>query len=853
VNSRFMVVETSLNRAEFRWKWLNILKQSALLGTLLCLGVLLFGEAILCGWVSSKAVALTFFALLGGVGFVVWAIALISVMACAPDRYGLAVALERVDHRLLDRLNTLLFLEKTREAPRSDSFSLRIAKQFHALLVEKSVPSPFSAYRALVHLLVFILTLTLTVLLYEVYRPWDQLLARPKPRSSLPVASGQPAELTLPTTNNVEQNQAWGEVRITEPGTDLKVTKVDVMPLQIEAAANHALKIVSWFSTLNGAPEASHSLAPPAESHYAVYQPTIYLDELQLSDWDVITYYATASTDQTNTYGSDVYFLEVRPFREDIAKLPGGEGGQAYHTLNEITTLINRQQHVIRQTHQHVQHPPEQEALKAQDRKKLADAEGDLSDSAQHLYAKMASQMENKPIGLALDQLAKAQKSLDSANKDLQSNTLARAQSDERQALSDLVTMRKMFQKAVTDNPDAFQENQQDEDTAPVADSFRKLSEMAEFRNEAKAAQELVQKTVDQQKNLAAQTRTLPRSDYSRLAAEEQQLEKSLENFQAQHPQVFKETQAESRQAQQAMAAAAGSLQNNKNEARSAMQQATRDLEKFSDALRASSAAQQLADAYRLKHMLDREINTLDRRLRPDSNVSDVDLQKTATEASHTVDQLSKTAEQDPTRDAFGQPLRDALSGQNKVDLQTKLKQLQLADDAASRQERAAAAKDGLVKVSRAFEQSEPKSLQAARSLDSLTPGDQDSFGQGISELQSLILQLENNRQIRTEDRARQGHQALMNLQSGLRTQHGDNERGNQLLVELEQILKAETPLEVADLKKLLDQLQHFSLETSERLARQDEPPEVSDIDPSRLPAAYRGRIQKYFEKLPEK
>jgi len=853
VNSRFMVVETSLNRAEFRWKWLNILKQSALLGTLLCLGVLLFGEAILCGWVSSKAVALTFFALLGGVGFVVWAIALISVMACAPDRYGLAVALERVDHRLLDRLNTLLFLEKTREAPRSDSFSLRIAKQFHALLVEKSVPSPFSAYRALVHLLVFILTLTLTVLLYEVYRPWDQLLARPKPRSSLPVASGQPAELTLPTTNNVEQNQAWGEVRITEPGTDLKVTKVDVMPLQIEAAANHALKIVSWFSTLNGAPEASHSLAPPAESHYAVYQPTIYLDELQLSDWDVITYYATASTDQTNTYGSDVYFLEVRPFREDIAKLPGGEGGQAYHTLNEITTLINRQQHVIRQTHQHVQHPPEQEALKAQDRKKLADAEGDLSDSAQHLYAKMASQMENKPISLALDQLAKAQKSLDSANKDLQSNTLARAQSDERQALSDLVTMRKMFQKAVTDNPDAFQENQQDEDTAPVADSFRKLSEMAEFRNEAKAAQELVQKTVDQQKNLAAQTRTLPRSDYSRLAAEEQQLEKSLENFQAQHPQVFKETQAESRQAQQAMAAAAGSLQNNKNEARSAMQQATRDLEKFSDALRASSAAQQLADAYRLKHMLDREINTLDRRLRPDSNVSDVDLQKTATEASHTVDQLSKTAEQDPTRDAFGQPLRDALSGQNKVDLQTKLKQLQLADDAASRQERAAAAKDGLVKVSRAFEQSEPKSLQAARSLDSLTPGDQDSFGQGISELQSLILQLENNRQIRTEDRARQGHQALMNLQSGLRTQHGDNERGNQLLVELEQILKAETPLEVADLKKLLDQLQHFSLETSERLARQDEPPEVSDIDPSRLPAAYRGRIQKYFEKLPEK
>src|SRR5262249_14100618 len=154
---------------------------------------------------------------------------------------------------------------------------------------------------------------------------------------------------------------------------------------------------IDWFSTINGADEARHELPPPREPRYAVFQPTLYLDELRLSDWDVMTYYAKANTEKENSFASEVYFLEVRPFHEDILKLPGGENGKAYQCLSEMSALIGRQQHVIRQTHQHLQKPPEQENLQEQDRKKLSAAEGDLSDSAQHLYAKMASEMENKP------------------------------------------------------------------------------------------------------------------------------------------------------------------------------------------------------------------------------------------------------------------------------------------------------------------------------------------------------------------------------------------------------------------------------------------------------------------------
>ena len=644
-------------------------------------------------------------------------------------------------------------------------------------------------------------------------------------------------------------------MRVTDPGTDLRVTKVDVVPLQIEAAANQALTNVAWYSMINGAGESLHQLPPPSEPRYAVYQPTIYMDELHLSEWDVMTYYAKASTDKSNSYASDVYFLEVRPFREDILKMPGGEHGKAYESLNELSTLIGRQQHVIRQTHQHVQNPPPQEKLQAQDRKKLSDAESDLGDSAQHLYAKMAAKMENAPIGEALDNLAKAEKSLDRASKLLGDDVMGEAQGRERNALAELVAARKIFQKAVSDSPKAFDDPKEDEPT-PIADSAKKLNEMAEFRDEAKAAQEFVQKSLEQQRNLERETSS-PRRDASRLGQQEQQLAQALQGFEQQHPQVFTNTQAESRQAQEAMDQAAQALQQRTGGARAAVQQATEQLSKLNDAMRDRSAEQQLAQAYRLKQMLDQQIHTLGKCANPSAgpagSASEAEVKQAAGDARETVNQLKKLAEQEPTRDAFGQPLRDSLSGQNKVDLDAKLSRLQQAQDLADRQQRAGEAQQSLSKVSKAFEDSEPKAMQMAHQSDSLKPDQQESFNIGLAELQSLIKQQQNNRKMSSQDQKSQGREALLNLRGGLHDRYGDNQRGTQLLAQLEDALTTEKPVDVELLKKLTAELEHFSVETADSLARKEDNPQVTNIDPSKLPPAYRGRIQKYFERLSEK
>src|SRR5207245_10922334 len=96
----------------------------------------------------------------------------------------------------------------------------------------KAPPLPFPAGSSYAWLLGFVAVLALTIFLGQFYSPWDRLTTAPRAKSPQ-ATSDKPLELALPDTNNVEQKQQWGEVRITDPGTDLKVTKVDVVPLQI--------------------------------------------------------------------------------------------------------------------------------------------------------------------------------------------------------------------------------------------------------------------------------------------------------------------------------------------------------------------------------------------------------------------------------------------------------------------------------------------------------------------------------------------------------------------------------------------------------------------------------------------
>ena len=110
---------------------------------------------------------------------------------------------------------------------------------------------------------------------------------------------------------------------------------------------------------------------------------------------------------------------------------------------------------------------------------------------------------------------------------------------------------------------------------------------------------------------------------------------------------------------------------------------------------------------------------------------------------------------------------------------------LQLAQDEPTRQQRAGEAKEALSKVSKAFEESEPKAMQMAQKTDSLKPGEQESFNQGMAELESLLKQLaEQAADVARETRPSKARRRWATCGPACASLYGDNERGNQLLAQ---------------------------------------------------------------------
>src|SRR5262249_15553759 len=154
-----------------------------------------------------KTGAITIATTLAILGAIAWIVIVIAVLTGTSERNWLAAAVERVNPRLLDRLNTLLFLEKRPRNPQIDALSVRIAKQTHAVLATKPFPPPFRGDRPLPYLFAFLVVLVATFFVGRIYTPWNRLVAATKVSKAQPTPDHQSLELSPPSTNNAEQNQ----------------------------------------------------------------------------------------------------------------------------------------------------------------------------------------------------------------------------------------------------------------------------------------------------------------------------------------------------------------------------------------------------------------------------------------------------------------------------------------------------------------------------------------------------------------------------------------------------------------------------------------------------------------------
>jgi hypothetical protein len=838
------VVEPRLRRATSSFRLLRAGELSALwtgavAATALGLGILMWRDRV----THPVVVGVSVLAILLAAGLAFVLLAAFAATASRP-RFWLAHRLERVHPGLLDRLNTLVFLEPERYAATVRPFFRRIEDQASEVLAAEPFRSPYSRRPLLWRWLAAAALVAATVAFYARYDPLahvrypEDAAVEPPPDSPVEEAAARP------DADAVEAEEAWGEVRITEPGHDVRVTKVDVVPLSIEAASNRPLQQALWVSNPPDGARRNHALPAPSEPHYAAYQATLSLDEYRLSDWDVLSYFATATTKGGPSYASDIYFVEVRPFREDLLKLPGGEGGKAYALLNELSALVDAQKHVMRETHGHLQRRYEKPELAAQDRTKLAGAERGLAEASRHLYAKMAAELENAPIGDVLDNLAKAEGALDRAGRAVagqQKDALAR----EQDALTDLVATRKTLQKTITDNPEAFGDGDRADAARepPTADQLKKI---AEFRHEAKVVAGSLKELSERQKKLADAARAQGEAPAPALAAEQELVAHALGDLQAEHPRAFKGREADP--TRKAMDESAEALRRGQDAPRQAAE-AQQSMDALRDRASGAAGARGLSEAYRLREMIEDQARAMG-ALPPGEGAGEA-ARRLAEDARETTRELGRTIEETPAGEAFGPGLAKALSPLEPLARARGRAALARAEGADERRKAAGRGKDALGQLARAFDDSAPASSREARSADALGGGEgAGDLGEALRRLQQLVLRpdagdAEADRKRRAEARAE--------LRGALERKYGQERRTADLLLETDAALQGGRPIDAARIRKLMDAIERFRVELTDARLTADQDPRLRHVDVDRLPAAYRDRIQRYFQRLSEK
>lgn len=845
------VLESQVRGTIRRWRWIRFWRDLGILSTAVWAGALLVGVSAWKGWVSRAVVvfpAIGLLVLAGAGGLVLLAV----VAAAVPrTRSWAARALEAFNPALLDRLNTLAFLEPRREEEDVAPYFRRIEAQARDAVPWALASAPFSWRPAWIAWGAWAVVCAATVTFYVRTEPLDRVTyAMEQPAEEPEVLSpDMPGPEMARPAAAAKPEKAWGEVRITEPGRDLQVTKVDVVPLQIEAASSDELSAASWLSAVGGARPSPHPLPSPAEPHYAAYKPLVYVDEFRLSDWDVLSYYASASTRAGASYASEIYFLEVRPFREDILKATGGEGTPRYRLLGELSALIERQKHVLRETHRHLQAPYDRPERRRQDRDKLASAEQELGQASRHLYARIAAEMENTDVGVVLDQLARASEALDAASGTLRGE--APPVPPEQSALAELVLTRKTFQKALSSGGEGEGAPAEPEE-AITAELTDKLKEVAEFRNEQKAVEERLDELRARQKRLAEKARAAASTERPGLAPQEEAIARDLAELSSAHPRAWKGAEKEDARADESLAGAAKALAEGKEDAAKQAESAAAALDALDAAVGRRADAQGLADAYRLKEMLDAQARALGRVEERPEGVPRQDAARTAAAARDTTRELKKLVEETPAGGAFGPPLHEALGPGPQGSREEALEAVARAERPEERRRAASASRRALEQLSQAFDKSTASAGQAGAG-DPLRASGSEAMALALRQLESLAAAAAGGREPSPEDREKQRREALANLHAGLEAVQGKDPRAADLLVRVDQELKGgKVRVDAARLRELLAQIERFRVEMSGPGPGRPNDTRARHVDPAHLPAAYRDRIQKYFQQLSE-
>lgn len=863
------LIQRRLEEAQGRFHFLRLLQHGGTYLAAVGLAWFLLLFSVYRSWLTSPTRYWTIFGL-GAFLAALGALILLSVVySQRRSRALLAASVEGSRPDLKDRLNTLVFLEQPRNARARRFFANAIAEQTPPALVPPPTAPLYPRGRAWAHFVVGVGCLLGAWGFLHRYQPLKNLVFERVSAGGPGIKPPEEAPFELKTKKATELNKkAWGEVRIVEPGHDQKLTKLDVIPLHIEMATRDPLATPVWTVSVNGQPETVHPLAAPTEPRFAAYSELLYLDELQVSDWDLVAYYAKTGTDQGDTYASQIYFIEIRPFRDDLLKATGGEGSEGYQMLNQLTQLTTEQSNLLRETHRHEQLAYDRPEQQTEDRRKLAGAESDLGLATRHVYADIASKMENSGIGEVLSHLDTAEGHMVKGGDALRSDVVSEGKGQEQQALTELIATRKALQKYMADHPDEFGGSGSggDDEPTPTAEDaahrLKALKEVAEFRNQEKAAQDALTDLAAQERKLAGTPYRELQKRGKELGDQQAELNQKLDDLAQAHPDLFKNSQDALTDAKADMRQAEEYLREKSYSADTTLLHASDKLTDLSRSLNGGNAQRDMDRAYAMKKAVDQSAQALHQaEAKPDA-LTPAQAQALADAAEQATQTLS-----DVSKDGFGPELGNSLSPAKQAELKQSLDKF-AAGKGQARAQAAAGAAANLEAVSKAFDRSKPSAVQNMTKNDALGEGSGNSSGPGqpgggaqgsgvdtlVEKLDSLALQDQNGHQLSPQDRQKERNELLAELEKVLPQQFGQSGSMVTVLTEAKTELTkpGNLPIDGEKLKHLREKLEAMQAEASEKKSKQDALNATSVADANRAPLSYRQRTQRYYEKLSE-
>jgi hypothetical protein len=195
-------------------------------------------------------------------------------------------------------------------------------------------------------------------------------------------------------------------LQFTEPGRDESATAIEEVFLETRVQDDYGVGPVDLLFSINGGDEETVRLggagSPGLRDATSSY--TLYLEEYELEPGDLVAYHARTEDPGTGVeVESDLYFIQIRPFRTDVRQAEGGGAGGGGEGGGAESALAERQRQITVGTFNLIRDRENRSPSEiAEDVATLAQAQTDLRAETQAVAARAGGAAGAAPGGASI-------------------------------------------------------------------------------------------------------------------------------------------------------------------------------------------------------------------------------------------------------------------------------------------------------------------------------------------------------------------------------------------------------------------------------------------------------------------